>query len=47
VPDIEGAAAYLLERVEPDDVVITMSAGDGNQVGQILLDALRGRGGAA
>ncbi len=41
VPDIEGAAAYLLERVEPDDVVITMSAGDGNQVGQILLDALR------
>ena len=46
VPDIEGAAAYLLERVEPDDVVITMSAGDGNQVGQILLDALHGRGGA-
>ncbi len=46
IPDIEGAAAYLLERVEPDDVVITMSAGDGNQVGRLLLDALQARGGS-
>jgi UDP-N-acetylmuramate--alanine ligase len=45
VPDTEGAAAYLLEQVEPDDVVITMSAGDGNRVGQLLLEALQQRGG--
>jgi UDP-N-acetylmuramate--alanine ligase len=41
IPDIEGAAAYLAERVGPDDVVITMSAGDGNRVGELLLEALR------
>jgi UDP-N-acetylmuramate--alanine ligase len=41
VPDIEGAAARLLESVEPDDVVITMSAGDGNQVGRLLLEGLQ------
>jgi UDP-N-acetylmuramate--alanine ligase len=43
VPDIEGAAAYLLKSVEPEDVVITMSAGDGNQVGRLLLEGLQRR----
>jgi UDP-N-acetylmuramate--alanine ligase len=39
--DIEKAAAYLLENVAPEDVVITMSAGDANRVGQLLLLGLR------
>lgn len=43
VGTIEETAAHLLERVAPDDVVITMSAGDGNQVGQLLLAGLRER----
>lgn len=40
---IEDATAYLLEHVAPDDIVITMSAGDGNLVGRLLLDGLRAR----
>lgn len=43
VGGIEDAAAYLLERVAPDDIVITMSAGDGNRVGRLLLEGLRAR----
>ncbi len=46
VGDIEAAAAHLLQAVEPDDVVITMSAGDGNAVGTLLLAGLRGRDGS-
>lgn len=41
--DIETAAAYLLENVASEDVVITMSAGDANRVGQLLLAGLRQR----
>jgi UDP-N-acetylmuramate-alanine ligase len=37
---IPAAADYLLSHVAPEDVVITMSAGDGNQVGQLLLAGL-------
>jgi len=40
---IGPAVEYLLQSVMPDDVVITMSAGDGNLVGTMLLDALRQR----
>lgn len=40
---IEAAAEYLLAHVEPDDVVITLSAGDGNRVGTLLLEGLRAR----
>jgi UDP-N-acetylmuramate--alanine ligase len=40
---IPAAADYLLAHVEPDDVVVTLSAGDGNQVGQLLLAGLRAR----
>lgn len=47
VGEIEAAAAHLLEAVEPDDVVITMSAGDGNAVGTLLLAGLRERDGSA
>lgn len=38
---IPAAVDYLLAHVAPEDVVITMSAGDGNQVGQQLLAGLR------
>jgi UDP-N-acetylmuramate--alanine ligase len=40
---VEAAADYLLAHVEPEDVVITMSAGDGNLAGQLLLAGLRRR----
>ncbi|MGD2079401.1 MAG: UDP-N-acetylmuramate--L-alanine ligase [Chloroflexota bacterium] len=43
VGSIDEAADYLLERVLPGDVVITLSAGDGNKVGEILMRKLRQR----
>ncbi len=45
VGTIEAAVETLLSSVEPDDVVITMSAGDGNLVGTLLLSGLRQREG--
>ena len=42
---IEPAVEHLLQSVAPDDVVITMSAGDGNLVGTMLLAGLRKRDG--
>jgi UDP-N-acetylmuramate-alanine ligase len=47
VGDAQAAADYLLDHVAPDDVVITMSAGDGNLAGAMLLAGLRERDGAA
>lgn len=41
VGTIPAAVDYLLAHIAPEDVVITMSAGDGNQVGQRLLASLR------
>jgi UDP-N-acetylmuramate--alanine ligase len=43
IGSIEAAAEYLLANVQPEDVVITMSAGDGNLVGRLLLEGLRAR----
>jgi len=43
VGSIDAAVAYLLANVAPEDVVITLSAGDANQVGQLLLAGLRER----
>jgi UDP-N-acetylmuramate--alanine ligase len=40
IADLDDAAAYLLANVKPGDVVITLSAGDGNQVGDKLLQEL-------
>lgn len=40
---IPDAASYILDRLYPDDVVITLSAGNGNAVGQLILDALKER----
>jgi len=39
----EEAAAYLLDRIRPNDVVITLGAGDGNLVAVAVLDALQER----
>jgi len=39
---LEEAFVWLGTEVEPGDVVLTLGAGDGNQVGEWLLDALEG-----
>jgi UDP-N-acetylmuramate--alanine ligase len=39
----EGAAKAILDRIQSPAVVVTLSAGDANQVGQIVLKHLRGR----
>ncbi len=38
---IEEAAAFLLAHIERDDILIIMSAGDGNRVGRLVLDGLQ------
>ena len=43
IPQIEDAADYLLDRILPEDVVLTLGAGDGNLVGEKLLTALKER----
>jgi UDP-N-acetylmuramate--alanine ligase len=43
IPQIKDAVIYLLDRVRPDDVVITLGAGDGNLVGQKLLEKIKDR----
>jgi UDP-N-acetylmuramate--alanine ligase len=40
VSGLENAARAVMERVEPDAVVITLSAGDGNQVGTQVLEQI-------
>ena len=41
---VEEAARYLLERVRPGEAVVTLSAGDGNRVGRLLLAGLGAAG---
>jgi UDP-N-acetylmuramate--alanine ligase len=43
VPDHADAVRYILDRVHPDDVILTLSAGDGNKVSQWVLDGLKER----
>lgn len=43
IPQIDSAVEHLLDRIRPDDVVITLGAGDGNLVGEKLLTALKER----
>jgi UDP-N-acetylmuramate--alanine ligase len=43
IPQIEDAVDYLLDRIRPEDVVLTLGAGDGNLVGEKLLTALKKR----
>jgi UDP-N-acetylmuramate--alanine ligase len=43
VAAIDAAATYILDRVHPDDVIVTLSAGDGNEVGRLVLEGLQTR----
>ena len=43
IPRREDAAAYVLDRIRPDDVVLTLGAGDGNEIGQWILDGLKNK----
>jgi UDP-N-acetylmuramate--alanine ligase len=40
VPALDAAAIYLAERLRAGDVLITLGAGDGNQVGRRVLEVL-------
>ncbi len=40
VATLEAVTACLIDEVEPGDVVITLGAGDGYRIGEMLLDAL-------
>jgi UDP-N-acetylmuramate--alanine ligase len=41
IPDQREAADYILDRILPYDVVLTLGAGDGHQVGQWIIEGLR------
>lgn len=41
IPGRREAADYLLERLHPDDVVLTLGAGDGDEVGRWVLEGLQ------
>ena len=41
IPDRRAAADYLLERLHPDDVVLTLGAGDGDVIGLWVLEGLQ------
>lgn len=43
IPRREDAAAYILDRVLPEDVILTLGAGDVHEVGEWILDSLRQR----
>jgi UDP-N-acetylmuramate--alanine ligase len=43
VATLDDAAAILLARVQPGDVIITLGAGDGYQIGERVLRALHDR----
>lgn len=43
VPSLQAAGDLLAVELEPGDVLLTLGAGDGNRVGEYVLDALRGR----
>jgi UDP-N-acetylmuramate--alanine ligase len=41
----ESAAMFVVDRIRPGDVIITLSAGDGNLVGELVLTTLKNRKG--
>jgi UDP-N-acetylmuramate--alanine ligase len=41
IPELTGAAQVLFDEVREKSVVITLSAGDGNEVGRSLLEKLK------
>ncbi len=40
IPELERAAERLIAEIVPGSVVLTLSAGDGNRVGRLVLDGL-------
>ena len=40
---MEAAATYILDRIRPGDVLLTLGAGDGDQVGRRVLAQLEER----
>jgi len=47
VGERRAAAEYILERVKPDDVILTLGAGDGDAVGRWVLEGLQVKQGSA
>jgi UDP-N-acetylmuramate--alanine ligase len=47
VETLDGALALLLDRIRSSDVVITLGAGDGYQIGEWLLERLKGQNAAS
>ena len=47
VGERRAAADYILERVKPDDVILTLGAGDGDAVGRWVLEGLQINQGSA
>jgi UDP-N-acetylmuramate--alanine ligase len=43
IPARDEAVGYLLDRVRPGDVILTLGAGDSDQVGVDVIAALRER----
>ena len=41
IPNLDDAAKYILDRVRPHDVVLTLGAGDGNKVAQQVLAGIQ------
>ncbi|MEA3346348.1 MAG: UDP-N-acetylmuramate--L-alanine ligase [Chloroflexota bacterium] len=44
IADLDGVVAYLLPRLKPGDVLLTLGAGDGYKVGEGVLAELGGKG---
>lgn len=42
IADLDDVVAYLLPRLKPGDVLLTLGAGDGYRVGEIVLSELKG-----
>lgn len=46
IPKRHEAAAHILDRVRPGDVILTLGAGDGDMVGQWVMEGLKKRMGS-
>lgn len=45
IPELERAAERLIAEIAPGSVVLTLSAGDGNRVGRLVMEGLESRTG--